>query len=233
MQLELSNGGALYLLWVDLETTGDDETLDDIIEIGALVTDFDLQVVGNSFHATIEPSEFALGRLMKNEVVRQMHTDNGLLLECITGMARALSIADAERDMLYWLDTLINRRTRKGPVTKFRFQLAGSGVSHFDRRFIDGRMPKLSKLLTFAPYDIGQVRRGFKFAGVDLGNTASSQIKTHRAEDDILMHLREAQDFHEMFKFFTKCTSCGRPRNESGCTPDPKHPGYYYCTATT
>jgi hypothetical protein len=69
---------AKAILWVDLETTGTDETEDDIIEVGAILTDFDLEVI-RMFSAVSRPSDHAYKRMMENKVVRKMHTDNGLL----------------------------------------------------------------------------------------------------------------------------------------------------------
>src|SRR5690242_8523654 len=108
MQLSEPWGGALGILWVDLETTGSDETKDDIIEIGAVYTDFELNLISD-FTCVIEPCEYALGRLMKTPVVREMHTKNGLLDDCISSSERHPDIRRGETALLNWLDSTINR----------------------------------------------------------------------------------------------------------------------------
>lgn len=70
-----------HLLWLDLETTGTDETKDSIIEIGCILTTPDLRdkEPTATFQRIISPSDEALGRLLRNGIVREMHEANGLL----------------------------------------------------------------------------------------------------------------------------------------------------------
>lgn len=195
----MSNQGAKGLLWIDLETTGLSEVYDEIIEIGAIYTDFNLIPLGPNFTVVIEPGEYAIGRLMMEPAVRNMHTENGLL-EDIFARKCVKSIEEAETKLINWLDLIINRSSRKGPMEKFRFILAGSGVGHFDRRFIQAYMKRLDKMLAHAPLDVGDVRRLAKLAGFEPSSVPSQDTKTHRAADDILQHLQEAQVYFDLFK---------------------------------
>lgn len=196
MQLTEKYGGAIYLLWMDLETTGSDEDMDEIIEIGALLTDFELNQVGRTFSQVYQPDDTALGRLIKNDVVREMHTANGLLAECI----RAKHYARNSLDVNNWLNYEINRKQRRGPVEKFRFMLAGSGVGHFDREFISRYLPDLDNLLVFAPLDVGMVRRFLKVSGVEPSHADNTDQKNHRALDDVILHLEEARAYRDWFQ---------------------------------
>lgn len=204
MTIQMDEGkfsGAYALLWVDLETTGTDEKSDDIIEIGAVLTDFNLNKIGTSFSQVVEPDDFALGRLMKNQVVRQMHEANGLLDDVISG--RSVDIATAQHYMYKWITLAINHRVRKGDPAKFRFMLAGSGVAHFDRRFIKQELPLIDGLLTFSPLDVGMVRRFLKLSGVEVDSVGdNSDRKNHRALDDIELHLEEARAYKALFQQF-------------------------------
>jgi oligoribonuclease (3'-5' exoribonuclease) len=65
--------------------------------------------------------------------------------------------------------------------------LAGSGVSHFDNRFIKVQLPVSSKCLTFWSWDIGAVRRFLECAGVK----GVKNVKKHRAMDDIEQHIQD------------------------------------------
>ena len=241
MNLDLSavlnenKAGAIGILWTDLETTGAEEDKDDIIEIGAIYTDFKLQTPNNSamgWQTVVEPTEAALGRMVKNNIVRNMHTENGLLDECIGSPTRAPSIRAAEMEMINWLDRTINYSTTKGPVRKFRFMLAGSGVGHFDRRFIRRHMPILDSLLVFSPLDVGNVRRLAKFAGFEPSTVPSQDTKNHRALDDIRLHLQEAQAYFDLFKKFSELYgTCNVCKGEgANCAPDPKHEGWWFCS---
>jgi oligoribonuclease len=65
------------LVWIDCEMTGLDLEHDALIEVAALVTDFELNVLGEGVDLVIKPPAEALAQM--NDVVRQMHTDSGLL----------------------------------------------------------------------------------------------------------------------------------------------------------
>lgn len=200
---KLPNGGAVAMLWVDLETTGTDEAFDEVIEIGAIMTDFEFNVLGDpaGFEVIIEPTEYALGRMMKDKVVRDMHNDNGLLGEVLNGQGKDLRTA--QYDMLEWMENTLNVKKRKGPVNKFRFMLAGSGVDHFDKRFIVEHLPDVNKLLAFPTLDVGMVRRFLRFSGVEPSHD-NTESKDHRALGDIRLHLEEARAYRDMFQINLK-----------------------------
>lgn len=185
------------MLWTDLETTGTKEELDCIIEIGAILTDFEFNPIGDEFTIVVDPDEFALGRMMKTPAVLNMHMKNGLLQDILDGAGT--SIENAQKEMLRWMDNTINSKTRKGPVNKFKFMLAGSGVGHFDKRFIKEELPQVNKLLTFPILDVGMVRRFLRFSGVEPSQQPNDQ-KNHRALDDIRLHLEEARMYRELFR---------------------------------
>lgn len=191
VQLNMKHGGAMALVWIDLETTGADEKHDAIIELGAIMTDFDFNQIGEEFSAFSRCNYEAMGRLMYNDVVRQMHMQNGLLSDIINSNYNGIQLKTMQ-----WMSDCINLDKKRGPVTKFRFMLAGSGVGHFDRRFIREQMPELDDLLVFAPFDIGNVRRFLKISGIDAPIDDPS-TKNHRALDDVRMHLNEARRLKE------------------------------------
>jgi oligoribonuclease len=60
------------LVWIDCEMTGLDLDKDRLIEIAALVTDGDLNVLGDGVDVVIHTDEDALSGMV--EVVTQMHT---------------------------------------------------------------------------------------------------------------------------------------------------------------
>ena len=68
-----------YLVWIDCEMTGLDLRADALIEVACLVTDDELNVVGDGVDVVIKPPEDALDTMP--DVVRAMHTTSGLLDE--------------------------------------------------------------------------------------------------------------------------------------------------------
>src|SRR5689334_2907417 len=79
------------LVWVDLEMTGLDPERDVILEIAALVTDSNLEPVGEGVDIVVQQPAEALRDMV--DVVRDMHARSGLT-EAV--LASTTSLADAE-----------------------------------------------------------------------------------------------------------------------------------------
>lgn len=177
------------ILFLDLETTGVDVPQDEIIEVGLSMvsTEAGYPEIGRYSHIVI-PSEEAFNRMMAKDVVRKMHEVNGLLreiVECST--PKTYTIENIEQDILQWLEAYVGKDTTHIPF-------GGSGVLHFDRRFISYFMPKFDKRITHWAYDVGVLRRTFMKAGVKY---ASIDAKTHRALDDARVHAEEWRYYQE------------------------------------
>lgn len=177
-----------HLLWCDLETTGTDEQRDCIIEIGCVLTTPDLTEIAE-FHTLVAPTAEGLGRLYLNPVVRKMHMNNGLLAE----------LDDGEHSQAHVVDVTITSWLVRSGVGKVRPMLAGSGVSHFDRRFIRRWLPMLDARLAYPMLDIGVIRRAHAmWVGTEVSTAYES--KTHRAMDDIRCHLAEAAAYRDLWR---------------------------------
>src|SRR6187401_653899 len=85
------------LVWIDCEMTGLDLQADALIEVAALVTDFDLNVLGDGIDIVIKPPAEALVQM--DPYVRTMHERSGLLEELDAG----LTLADAEAQVLAYI----------------------------------------------------------------------------------------------------------------------------------
>lgn len=183
------------ILWLDLETTGTDELSDPIIEVGAVLTDNSPEFREISyFEAVVKVADpYEALRRMQPEVV-QMHVRNGLV-EALLLRDGYGSLAAVEENLLIWLG---NELQQTGP----RVPLGGSGVSHFDRRFIKAQMPALDRALTYWAYDIGAVRRFLRLYGVVHSDetTARSAVKDHRALADTREHIAEARFYATLLR---------------------------------
>src|SRR3954467_1757187 len=82
------------LVWIDCEMTGLDLQRDALIEIAALVTDGELNILDEGVDVVIKPPEEAVRQMSK--VVRDMHTTSGLLEELPAG----ITLAEAETQVL-------------------------------------------------------------------------------------------------------------------------------------
>lgn len=172
------------ILWLDLETTGVDEIEDEVIEVGAILTDFEFNTL-NNFTAWCKPSPHALSRLLENDTVREMHTKNGLL--DIIQRPAGLHLRELDEACRDWCRSIV-------PAGKVI--LAGSGVGHFDRRFVDSQLWLTAELLIWPTLGVDVFRRFLKYAGIEFRFDARPR-KTHRALDDIKAHLHEAREYRK------------------------------------
>lgn len=180
------------LLWLDLECTGLDHHEDDIIEIGCSITDGELTVMAE-FTSLVEPRRSAWNRLFEIPEVVAMHTANGLLGAISEGMYHDTLPTPSQVSA-----QVIERLEWSGAKTGNTW-LAGSGVSHYDQRFLLTQMPDVAAFCRFGTVDIGVVRRMHDmFIGTDV--STENDNKTHRALDDVHCHLAETRAFVDMWK---------------------------------
>lgn len=170
------------VLWIDLETTGTNELEDLILEVGCVLTDLELNEVDRRSRV-INPEGWGVDQLM-DDYVTEMHTNSGLLDE----IPRSdWTIGTADTDLSKW----VYEHAGTDHVWA-----AGSGVAHFDLRFIRYRMPKLAKRLTYHTLDVGVLRRACQAWAPQL--VPPDPDKPHRAMDDILEHLEEGRYYRRL-----------------------------------
>ncbi len=131
------------LVWIDCEMTGLDTQADALIEVAALVTDFDLNVIGEGVDVVVKPPAQALEQMQ--DVVRAMHTKSGLLTELDAG----LDLATAEKVVLDYIRVEVPE-ARKAP-------LAGNTVGT-DRLFLSRDMPQLEAHLHYRIVDVSSIK---------------------------------------------------------------------------
>lgn len=131
------------MVWIDCEMTGLSLTDDALIEVAALVTDSELNVLGDGVDIVIRPPDAALETMP--EVVRQMHTTSGLLDE----LAGGTTLADAEEQVLAYIREHV-KEPGKAP-------LCGNSVST-DRGFLARDMRELEGYLHYRIVDVSSVK---------------------------------------------------------------------------
>jgi oligoribonuclease len=176
----MSNDGRL--VWIDCEMTGLDLERDALVEIAAVVTDSDLNVLGQGVDIVIRPPDETLVGM--NPVVVEMHTASGLLDE----LAGGTTLADAEAQVLAYVREHVPE-PRKAP-------LAGSSV-YTDRGYIARDMPALDAHLHYRLVDVSTIkelsRRWFPRAYF----AAPAKNGGHRALADILDSIEELRYYRE------------------------------------
>ncbi|PVG81033.1 oligoribonuclease [Nocardioides gansuensis] len=170
------------LVWIDCEMTGLDLGADALIEVAALVTDFDLNVLGDGVDVIIKPPAEALDQMV--EFVRSMHETSGLLAELDGGT----TMAEAEERVLAYV--------REHCPEGSRPPLAGNTVAT-DRAFLARDMPTLEGILHYRNVDVSSIkelsRRWFPRAYF----AAPAKRGNHRALADIQESIEELRYYRE------------------------------------
>ena len=171
-----------YIVWVDCEMTGLEVTVDEICEIGVVVTDGELNVLDPGLQLVIKPSAKALRNM--GDFVRQMHTDSGLIQE----IPKGISMAKAEKQVLEYIKQWVSEE-RTAP-------LAGNSIGT-DRMFLNRQMPNLDKFLHYRNIDVSSLkelsRRWFPRVYFQLPKKTGN----HRALADILESIQELRYYRK------------------------------------
>ena len=131
------------LVWIDCEMTGLDLGRDALIEIAALVTDGELNIVEKGVNVVIKPPDGALVQMSK--VVRDMHTASGLL----NVLPGGVTLVEAEELVLKYVRTHVPD-AKKAP-------LCGNSIAT-DRSFLARDMPALDAHLHYRMVDVSSIK---------------------------------------------------------------------------
>jgi oligoribonuclease len=175
---------------VDLETTGLDPTQDNIIEVGAILTDVSLDEIF-TYSAVVRPEAYARFRMNDDEIVKGMHQASGLI-----------DLLD-EGEYISQVDDSLSEVITSSVNSDSNILLAGSGVGHHDKSFITMWMPKTAALLQYPVIDIGVIRRFLRdIVNVPhvIPNDGDSAAKVHRALPDVQQHHREGSYYMRILK---------------------------------
>ena len=145
----------LFALGIDVETTDLDIDTLDLLEVGIIAYDENLNQISNT-EVTIHHD---LDDLRMNGMVAIMHTDNGLLRHV---EASTVSLQQAEAQLCDWLDDLMDTH----PSDRAPYVL-GSSIT-FDRNVLATRMPEFYARLHYRSIDATTVKLLAETTGVDI-----------------------------------------------------------------
>jgi oligoribonuclease len=165
------------LVWIDCEMTGLDLGKDALIEIAALVTDAELNVLGEGVDVVIHADDTALDSMP--DVVVQMHARSGLTEEV---RRSTTTLADAEAMVLAYVKEWVPD-PRTAP-------LAGNSIAT-DRGFIARDMPELDAHLHYRMVDVSSIKELCRRWYPRIYYAQPEKGLAHRALADVRESIRE------------------------------------------
>lgn len=169
----------IRFVWIDLEMTGLNPDVDQILEMAVVVTGPDLRPLGELNRVIRQPEE-TLERMSK--VVQRMHTRNGLIEEVL---ASTTSLREAERAAM----GLVVQHCLPGQAF-----LCGNGV-HYDARFLTRYMPRLEQYLHYRQVDVSTIKVLVQAWAPHL--VYDKTPSNHRATPDIHASIEELRFYCE------------------------------------
>jgi oligoribonuclease len=165
------------LVWIDCEMTGLDLGKDALVEIAALVTDSDLNILGDGVDLVIHADDALLDGMP--DVVREMHARSGLTDEV---RRSTVTVAEAESQVLDYVRTHVPE-PRTAP-------LCGNSIAT-DRGFIARDMPTLDNHLHYRMVDVSSIKELCRRWYPRIYYAQPDKGLAHRALADIRESIRE------------------------------------------
>ncbi|MFI6040840.1 oligoribonuclease [Nocardia sp. NPDC051321] len=168
-----------YVVWMDCEMTGLRLDSDKLIEVAVLVTDSDLNIMGEGVDVVIHADDAALAAMP--QVVVDMHTRSGLTEEV---RRSTVTMADAEQQVLDYIKQYV--------PTPGTVPLAGNSIAT-DRGFLARDMPALDAHLHYRMIDVSSIKELCRrwYPRIYFGQPEKGLA--HRALADIKESIRELE----------------------------------------
>ena len=170
------------LVWIDCEMTGLDTVNDALIEVACLVTDAELNVLGEGVSVVIKPSDAA--RDAMGDFVRTMHTTSGLIDDLDAGV----TMEEAQAMVLAYV--------KQHVPTAGKAPLAGNTVG-MDKMFLERDMPELMAHLHYRVVDVSSIKELVRRWYPRVFFQAPAKTGGHRALGDIEDSIRELRYYRE------------------------------------
>ena len=169
------------LFWIDMEMTGLDPAKEVIIEVAALITDLNFNVL-DSFDAVIQQDQKYLDQM--DEWNQKHHGASGLTAKVPSGTPQKQVEA-----------SLIELVKKYFPDPKNRPVIAGNSIGQ-DRSFINIYMPQFAALLHYRMLDVSS----WKIIMNHKYKIEHKKKDQHRALDDIHESIEELKTYLQFMK---------------------------------
>ena len=170
------------IVWIDCEMTGLSLEHDALIEVAALITDFELNQLDDGIDVIIKPPAAALDQM--DPFVHEMHTTSGLLDELDGGT----TVEDAQQQVL--------DHVRRWVPEAGRAPLGGNTVGT-DRAFLVRDMPELESHLHYRIIDVSSIKELSRRWYPRVYFNSPKKSGGHRALADIRESIAELRYYRE------------------------------------
>lgn len=188
MDKKIANTKQPHILWVDLEMTGLDPEKDRILEVGAIITDWDFKEVASYEAAVKVPDAIVKDRMFNGPAATFWEsvpaTRDALIQQNQESAQPKHTVEDA---LLVLVDQYFKADI---PVL-----LAGNSI-HMDRRFIEKEFTRLTKRLHYRMLDVS----AWKVVFEAKYRKKYAKREAHRALDDIRGSIEELQYYTALIK---------------------------------
>lgn len=167
-----------HIIWLDLEMTGLDAGADVILEVAAIITDWDFTELGTYEGVVKNDEERLKTRLDTNSAFWNLHPETRHNLEEQNALGKPLEMIEDE------LLAFINHHFAEGETV-----LLGGNSIHIDRRFITAQWPRLDARLYYRMLDV----TAWKVVMEGKFKKQFPKPETHRALEDIRGSIMELQ----------------------------------------
>lgn len=181
------NGKPEALLWVDVETTGVDRDLDELLEVGMRCTSVDATETYGTLTRLVKPQCLTLDDF--TPVSFSMHCDSGLLpalLDSEPSRVNRKAVTDA---ILEFLDSLAQR---------FTLVPAGTNVD-FDIDFLKRLNLNPDAWLSYRKFDLTTLRRYIRFLDCPE-DPYKGHAGSHRVRDCIRRDISDYRWYRKLLK---------------------------------
>jgi len=172
------------IIWVDCEMTGLNLQIDSLIEVAVMITDDQLQPIGDGISIVIKPNGSSLETM--NEYVKNMHISSGLYQELESGV----DLATAEE--------LLNQFMAKYKFTAGKPPIAGNSIT-MDRVFLEKYLPNFYANIHYRSIDVTTVKELARRWNIELYSKAPEKTGNHRALGDIKDSIAELNYYRQEF----------------------------------
>ncbi|XP_034940288.1 oligoribonuclease [Chelonus insularis] len=170
------------IVWIDMEMTGLDIEKDRILEISALVTNQDLEIISPTFHTIIHQPDNIMANM--NEWCLKNHAETGLIDDV---KKSNVNIKEAESKLLDFLKPFTEEKANP---------LAGNTI-WMDRIFLRKYMYNVDIYLNYRIIDVSSIKELCKRWAPHIAENVPKKRNKHRAVEDIEDSIKELQYYRE------------------------------------